>query len=112
MILNRKKTIAGMINGGASPERSDAMAIPQSIIPTLQIINGPLSGQFFMLDRELTMIGRNLDCDLVLPPKSVSRKHAAIVRARAGYEIKDVGSLRGTHVNGQKITQPVLLQDG
>jgi phosphoserine phosphatase RsbU/P len=112
MILNRKKTIAGMIKGGASPERSDAMAIPQSIIPTLQIINGPLSGQFFMLDRELTIIGRNLDCDLVLPPKSVSRKHAAIVRRKTGYEIKDVGSLRGTHVNGQKITQPVLLRDG
>jgi serine phosphatase RsbU (regulator of sigma subunit) len=60
----------------------------------------------------VTIIGRNQDCDLVLPPKSVSRKHAAILRTTAGFEIKDMGSTRGTIVNGQRITHPVLLQDG
>jgi phosphoserine phosphatase RsbU/P len=111
MMFN-KKTTAGLNHGGAPRERIDAMAIPTSIVPTLQIINGPLAGQLFTLDRELTMIGRNLDCDVVLQPKSVSRKHAAIVRRKIGFEIKDLGSLRGTHVNGQKLTQPLLLEDG
>jgi phosphoserine phosphatase RsbU/P len=88
------------------------MAIPESILPSLQIINGPLSGRFFVLDREVTVIGRNLDSDVVLQPKSVSRKHAAIVRRKTGFEIKDLGSLRGTHVNGVKLTQPLPLRDG
>jgi serine phosphatase RsbU (regulator of sigma subunit) len=71
-----------------------------------------MAGQVFTLDRELTTIGRNPDCDVVLQPKSVSRKHASIVWRSVGFEIRDLGSLRGTHVNGQKVTKPLLLQDG
>jgi serine phosphatase RsbU (regulator of sigma subunit) len=88
------------------------MPTAQSTVPTLQIVNGPLSGQAFQLDRELTIIGRNPDCDLVLPPKSVSRKHAAILRKTGGFELKDIGSTRGTFVNGRKLTEPLLLEDG
>jgi serine phosphatase RsbU (regulator of sigma subunit)/pSer/pThr/pTyr-binding forkhead associated (FHA) protein len=91
---------------------SDTMATAQSTVPTLQIVNGPLSGQLFHLDRELTIIGRNPDCDLVLPPKSVSRKHASIHRKSGGFELKDIGSTRGTFVNGKKVTEPWLLEDG
>ena len=42
----------------------------------------------------------------------MSRKHAAIVRQRGGFLLKDMGSTRGTFVNGQKLTHPALLQDG
>lgn len=62
------------------------MSTLQSIIPTLQIMNGPWIGRLFQLDREVTIIGRNADCDVVLSPKSVSRKHAAIVRKPGGFE--------------------------
>jgi len=88
------------------------MATPQSIVPTLQIMNGPTVGQLFTLDRDLTIVGRNPDCDVVLQPKSVSRKHAAILRKPSGFEIKDMGSTRGTYVNGQKLSGPALLEDG
>ncbi len=88
------------------------MAAPQTIVPTLQIVSGPFTGRLYTLDREVTIIGRNPECDLVLQPKSVSRKHAAILRKRAGFVLKDMGSTRGTFVNGQKLTQPVLLEDG
>ena len=71
-----------------------------------------MTGRLFKLDRDVTIIGRNPDCDVVLQPKSVSRKHAAIVRKPAGFEIKDLGSTRGTLVNGQKLTEPVVLKDG
>ena len=88
------------------------MAAPQTIVPTLQIINGPFTGRLYTLDRDLTIIGRNPECDLVLQPKSVSRKHAAILRKSTGFVLKDLGSLRGTFVNGQKLAQPVLLNEG
>ena len=88
------------------------MESEQSIVPTLQILSGPLAGRLFKIDRDLMIIGRNPDCDLVLEPKSVSRRHAAIVRARRDYVIKDLGSTRGTFVNGLRLTQPVVLKNG
>ncbi len=88
------------------------MPSPQSIGPTLQILVGRLAGRVFVLDRDLTIVGRNADCDVVLSAQSVSRKHAAISRKAAGYELKDIGSTRGTFVNGQKLTAPLMLEDG
>ena len=40
------------------------------------------------------------------------RKHASIVRKIAGYELKDLGSTRGTYLDGHKLAQPVFLKDG
>ena len=88
------------------------MMTQQSVIPTLQVMNGTSSGRLYQLEREITVIGRNPDCDIVLAPKSVSRKHAVIVRKIAGFELKDLGSTRGTYVDGQKVAQPVFLKDG
>ncbi len=97
---------------GSAGRTDENMLTPQSIIPTLQVMNGVSSGRLYQLEREITVIGRNPDCDIVLAPKSVSRKHAAIVRKIAGYEIKDLGSTRGTYVDGQKVAQPLFLKDG
>ncbi len=88
------------------------MATPQSVVPTLQILSGPFAGQLFTLERDVTIIGRNPECDIVLQPKSVSRRHAAIVRKDGGFLLRDMGSTRGTYVNGQKLIHPVMLQDG
>jgi serine phosphatase RsbU (regulator of sigma subunit) len=88
------------------------MVPEQSIVPTLQILGGPLAGRLFKVDRDLLIIGRNPDCDIMLEPKSVSRRHAAIVRRNQDHLIKDLGSTRGTFVNGQRVTQPTLLQSG
>ena len=88
------------------------MESDQSMIPTLQILSGPNAGRLFKIDRDLMIIGRNPDCDLVLEPKSVSRRHAAIVRRDHDHVIKDLGSTRGTHVNGLRLTQPVVLRSG
>src|SRR5262249_49329799 len=96
----------------ANENPKNAMPTSQNIVPTLQVISGPLSGRLFTLDREVTIIGRNPECDLVLPPKSVSRKHAAILRKDGGFWLEDMGSTRGTYVNGHKVTEPVVLGDG
>lgn len=84
----------------------------QSIVPFLQIVSGPLAGRLFKIDRDVMIIGRNPDCDLVLEPKSVSRRHAAIVHRSGDYLLKDIGSTRGTYVNGLRLTQPVVLKNG
>lgn len=88
------------------------MASSHNLVPTLQIISGPLAGRVFKLDRELTLIGRNPECDIVLPPKSVSRKHCAVARRSGGFELKDMGSTRGTFVDSRRLTQPAFLENG
>src|SRR5262245_33750554 len=99
----RSKARWGGLGTGGAVRAKHAMATPPTICPTLQIINGPMSGQLFTLDRDVTVIGRNPECDIVLQPKSVSRKHAAIVRKDRGFVVKDMGSTRGTFVNGQRL---------
>ena len=97
---------------GDAGRTDENMLTPQSAIPTLQVMNGASSGRIYQLENEITVIGRNPDCDIVLAPKSVSRKHASIVRKIAGYELKDLGSTRGTYLDGHKLAQPVFLKDG
>ncbi|WP_165234514.1 SpoIIE family protein phosphatase [Aquisphaera insulae] len=88
------------------------MTTDQSIVPTLQILTGVCAGRLYKIDRDVMVIGRNSDCDLILDPKSVSRRHAAIVRREADYVIKDLNSTRGTLVNGVRLTQPAVLKNG
>jgi serine phosphatase RsbU (regulator of sigma subunit) len=88
------------------------MESEQSVVPSLQIVSGPLAGRLFKIDRDLIIIGRNPDCDIVLAPKSVSRRHAAIVRRSVEYVLKDIGSTRGTYINGERLTQPAILSNG
>ncbi len=84
----------------------------QKIVPLLQVVAGPLSGRVYKIDRDVMIIGRNPECDLVLEPKSVSRRHAALVHTNGEYVLKDLGSTRGTYVNGLRLTQPVILRNG
>ncbi len=57
-------------------------------------------------------IGRNDDCDIVLPDRQVSRYHARVEWRVDRYKVEDLGSKNGTHVNGQEVTEPTELQDG
>ncbi len=80
----------------------------------LAAYEGELDGQRWMLDKEHTIIGRGADCDVVLPWRQVSRRHARIVRRPDGiYVLYDLGSKNGTHVNGEEVRDtPRILQDG
>ncbi|MFA6622672.1 MAG: ATP-binding cassette domain-containing protein [Fibrobacteraceae bacterium] len=55
-------------------------------------------------------IGRNDDCDLVLPDRLVSRRHAQIDKAGDDWILKNLSLTTGTRVNGNSIDK-VILQD-
>ncbi|MDR3620846.1 MAG: SpoIIE family protein phosphatase [Paludisphaera borealis] len=88
------------------------MVREQEKVPILQVVVGPNTGRVFRLDRELTLIGRNQDCDVVLEPKSVSRRHAEVVRRNGDFLIRDLDSTRGTIVNGERLSHPIALHNG
>jgi DNA-binding response OmpR family regulator len=81
-------------------------------MPMLLAKEGELAGENWTLDRDVITIGRGADCDIALPERAVSRLHARIERRNQGFLLIDLGSKNGTHVNGQEIKQPYLLQDG
>jgi serine phosphatase RsbU (regulator of sigma subunit)/pSer/pThr/pTyr-binding forkhead associated (FHA) protein len=80
--------------------------------PTLTTIHGETPGKVYDLDRESTIIGRDLGCDIILSRKFISRRHARIIRRFDGFHIEDLQSNCGTVVDGIKIVGRVPLQDG
>ena len=88
------------------------------------------NGRIIPLPKQLQTIGRSADCNIVLensdgyildrePNKgassitTVSRLHAQLIRINGELAIIDAGSLNGTRVNDEPISNtPKLLQDG
>lgn len=79
--------------------------------PILIAQTGPLNGQRWALSNGV-IVGREPDCEIVIPSRQVSRQHARFHINEGGVTLEDLGSKNGTHRNGQKIHDPVLLQDG
>jgi protease PrsW len=64
------------------------------------------------LARPAVQLGRLEGSDVVLLDPLVSRHHAVIRWTPAGYEIEDLGSANGTHVQGRRITGRAPLTPG
>lgn len=58
------------------------------------------------------LIGRSEECDLVLKGGYPSRKHARLSLREGAARLEDLGSSNGTFVNGERILEPVSLNDG
>jgi len=71
-------------------------------------MEGLLAGSTFLLDRELTTLGREPDNDIVIDAQWVSRRHCEIRKGGDGFEVADRGSHNGTLVNGVPIKERLL----
>ena len=80
-------------------------------LPILVAQSGPLNGQRWVIIDSL-VIGREVSCDIVIPDRRVSRRHARFVIKPDGVHVEDMRSKNGTHYNGQSIKEPILLKDG
>jgi serine phosphatase RsbU (regulator of sigma subunit) len=60
------------------------------------------------------LIGRKPDCDIHIPHKTVSRRHAKIRVniSKNSYSLTDLGSHNGTLVNGERISGSTDVQEG
>jgi len=59
--------------------------------------------------KDLTLVGRQEECDLRLEHKSVSKMHCVIVKTDGLLLLRDLGSTNGTRVNGQRVRRAALL---
>jgi predicted component of type VI protein secretion system len=79
----------------------------------LVLQRGAEAGRRWPLDRTRAItIGRSDECDIILPDRSVSRYHARVSWNDDHFQVEDLGSKNGTHVNGLEVGEPSSLHDG
>lgn len=69
-------------------------------------------GREFPLSDKSVAVGRSLDADIVLNDPSVSRRHFEIHYRDSRWVLKDLGSVNGTRVGGQRIQGEIVLEEG
>jgi pSer/pThr/pTyr-binding forkhead associated (FHA) protein len=74
----------------------------------LVVVRGPNAGSRFLLDRDATTVGRHPDADIFLDDVTVSRHHAELHRTEDGMHVRDLGSLNGSYVNGERVDERLL----
>ncbi len=69
---------------------------------------------FARLSREILMIGRNADNDIVLPSEGVSRHHARLETQTGGWTVIDLGGINGTWLGEERLlpNQSVAFKAG
>ena len=82
------------------------------ILARLSIQNGPMGGRSYLFHQDVTTIGRNNGNDLVIPGRTVSRRHARLWFADGYWYLEDLQSGNGTSVNNVRIYQAVVLNNG
>jgi len=85
---------------------------PVKNYPILFAQDGPLNAQSWVIKNNL-LIGRDSDCDITIPDRQVSRKHARIEIAKDNLiRIIDLESKNGTYVNDVHASEPQSLENG
>lgn len=100
------------LEAGVSPEEQEIIGALPSGSALLIARRGPNSGARFLLDADVTVAGRHPEADIFLDDVTVSRKHAAFLRQGKQFSVRDLGSLNGTFMSGERIDDTVLLTDG
>jgi len=95
-------------SGDDSVADADALEALPPGTALLVVRRGPNAGSRFLLDSELTEVGRRPDSDIFLDDVTVSRRHAEFYRQGGRFAVRDVGSLNGTYVNRERIEHAAL----
>ena len=74
-------------------------------MPILKRVTGDAAGQIIELKNEITLIGRSPECQIVLDPNGVSRRHAEIRRVGEEFFLADLRSRNKTKVNNAEDMQ-------
>jgi pSer/pThr/pTyr-binding forkhead associated (FHA) protein len=96
------------LEGDVSNEEQDAISALPSGSALLIVRRGPTAGARFLLDADVTTVGRHPDADIFLDDVTVSRRHAEFLRTGRSFQVKDLGSLNGTYLDGERIDTAVL----
>jgi len=86
----------------------DAIEALPSHVALFIVRSGPTAGARYLLDTDVTTVGRHPEADIFFDDVTVSRRHAEITRTGSVFELVDQRSLNGTYVNGERADRAVL----
>ena len=70
-------------------------------------------GRQIPVDRAVVLIGRGAECDAVIDSSTkISRLHCALVQVDNDYYLRDLGSMNGVWIGGQKVAREQRLTNG
>lgn len=70
-------------------------------------------GRRIILDKAIVFVGRNADCDVILTrSRKVSRKHCCVAQVGDRYVVRDLDSMNGVRVNGERIRKQAGINFG
>jgi pSer/pThr/pTyr-binding forkhead associated (FHA) protein len=89
-------------------ERSAVDALPSGNA-LLIVRRGPNQGARFLLDSDVTTVGRHPNADIFLDDVTVSRRHAEFKRSGKSFSVSDLASLNGTQYEGERVESAELV---
>jgi pSer/pThr/pTyr-binding forkhead associated (FHA) protein len=62
-------------------------------------------GPAILLDKPILLLGRDLECDIRLDSRKISRRHCCIAQVGETLVIRDLGSTNGVRINGTRVVE-------
>tara|TARA_R110002072_G_scaffold99008_1_gene217915 strand:- start:5477 stop:6028 length:552 start_codon:yes stop_codon:yes gene_type:complete len=70
-------------------------------------------GRPIILDKPILLIGRHPDCDVILKNSGkISRKHCCVALVDNRFVVRDLDSMNGVWVNGERVSHTASLRNG
>jgi pSer/pThr/pTyr-binding forkhead associated (FHA) protein len=92
----------------AKPSTQGTVSTLPSGSAQLVVKRGPNAGSRIVLDQPVKSAGRHPNSDIFCDDITVSRRHAEFRRQDSDFQVVDVGSLNGIHVNREPVQSAVL----
>ena len=111
-IERRRLKPGDVVEVGRTKIRYDDPDAPPEKIPTVCYLEwsaGPRKGEKVALSSARTSIGRRDTNTIPLEDRMASGHHAEITKDLNGYTVRDLGSTNGTLVNGEPVTETLLV---
>jgi pSer/pThr/pTyr-binding forkhead associated (FHA) protein len=109
--LRFSEDLLAELGSDLSREEQQAIDALPSGNALLIVKRGPNAGARFLLDQDVTTVGRHPNADIFLDDVTVSRRHAEFLRDGSVFTVRDLASLNGTYFNGERIDE-VQVTDG
>jgi pSer/pThr/pTyr-binding forkhead associated (FHA) protein len=78
----------------------------------LKMLKGERTDKTFPLNEEVTVLGSDATCEIVLGDNQVSKRHDRTTRKHDGFYIEVLQSTNGTRVANWTLTESPRLKDG
>jgi two-component system, NtrC family, response regulator GlrR len=106
-MANSNGTAPGMGVKVRPTREIEAQGAPHALVQRfhLVVVDGPDAGKTFTSSPERTIVGTDVSADVILGDDTVSRLHCELFPGDARVEVRDLGSLNGTAINGVSVVR-------